>query len=132
MIFLFIFVFLINVQFFFYRNDVANTTQSIEEVNIIYCSPENGDQFKEFLKYWTVIDLSVNVLIPFAVMILCSIIIIFGIIDSTKNITVVKSDKKRINLIKTEQSMPMLKIKNAEASKPKRSSGIESTFIKMI
>ena len=83
---------------------LINETMSdinITEINIIYCSLEWNDDLipKEYLTYWTIIDLSLNVLIPFAIMIICSVIIVIGIINSTKNISIRNMNKKKKNII---------------------------------
>jgi hypothetical protein len=81
-------------------NETMSDT-NITEINIIYCSLEWNDDLipKEYLTYWTIIDLSLNVLIPFAIMIICSVIIVIGIINSTKNISIRNMNKKKNNII---------------------------------
>ena len=67
---IFFFLFLLNVQFFFYPNEYEFVqNELVKDVNIIYCSPENIPRYQAFyINFWVHIDLSVNVLIPFAVM----------------------------------------------------------------
>ena len=81
--------------------------QNITEINIIYCSLEWNEALipKEYLTYWTIIDLSLNVLIPFAIMIICSVIIVIGIINSTKNISI-RNQKLKNNNKETLLSPP--------------------------
>ena len=62
-------LFLVNVQFLFYPNEYTKTlneTKIVEDVNVIYCSPEysNNQAFQKYYnKVWVHVDLSINVLI---------------------------------------------------------------------
>ena len=79
---------------FFPKPEISELTNNeITEVNIVYCSLEFGDYNQYWNQYWTVVDLSMNVLIPFAIMIICSVIIVIGIVNSTKNLQIRKSFK---------------------------------------
>ena len=92
-------LFLLNLQFFFYPNgyepaadiaadiasDVIDPNARIQDLNIIYCSPEHIPHLQHFYAFWVYIDLSVNVLIPFAIMIICSVIIVFGLVNMSKS-----------------------------------------------
>ena len=84
---IFFLLFLLNVQFFFYPNEFEFQKDQVQDINIIYCSPENIPRYETFYAFWVYIDLSVNVLIPFFIMIISSIIIIVGVFNSTKNMT---------------------------------------------
>ena len=87
MLFIFTVLLLLNMQFFFYPNEYEFTdTKSIQDINIIYCSPENIPRFTGFYEVWVNIDLLVNVLIPFAIMIISSLIIIVSLLKSTNNL----------------------------------------------
>jgi hypothetical protein len=87
-------LFLLNLQFLFYPNEYTNnnnnnnnTRQMIEDVNAIYCSPENIPRFQTYYNnIWVYVDLSINVLIPFGIMILCSIIIIIRVRKTAQNL----------------------------------------------
>lgn len=95
---LFMCIFLLNVHFLFYEyEDRHNSTSTgsmtrslwdIQDVNMIYCSPENIDRFKKFYSVWVHIDLSANVLIPFAIMIASSVVIVARLLKSTQNLSV--------------------------------------------
>jgi hypothetical protein len=91
---------------------------NITEINIIYCSLEWNDDLipKEYLTYWTIIDLSLNVLIPFAIMIICSVIIVIGIINSTKNISIRNMNKKKNNIINNNKNTLLVPKNNSSAS----------------
>jgi hypothetical protein len=81
---------------FFPKPEIGELSKNeIIEVNIVYCSLEFGDYNQYLNQYWTVIDLSMNVLIPFAIMIICSVIIVIGIVNSTKNLQIRKSFKSK-------------------------------------
>jgi hypothetical protein len=96
MIVIFLVLLSLNVQFFFYPNEyVANENEVVQDVNIIYCSPENISSLKYFYEIWVNIDLLVNVLLPFAIMIISSLIIVVSLLNSTKNLTVNKQLKKK-------------------------------------
>lgn len=56
-------------------------TYAIEDVNRIYC-----EVHKSFAEAWSYIDLSLNVLVPFTIMIICSVVIMNGIITTTRNL----------------------------------------------
>lgn len=87
MIAIFLSLLMLNLQFFFYPNEyVFGENDSVQDVNIIYCSPEHIPRFQSFYSFWVHIDLSVNVLIPFGIMIASSFIIVIGILRSTKNL----------------------------------------------
>lgn len=83
-------LFFINIQFLFYPNEYTktlNTTQIVEDVNVIYCSPENNPKFEKYYNFiWVHIDLSINVLIPFGIMILSSLIIILRVRKTAQNL----------------------------------------------
>ena len=83
-------LFLINVQFFFYPNVYnknLNGTIIVEDVNVIYCSPENIPSFQVYYnKVWVYVDLSINVLVPFGIMILSSLIIIARVRKTAQNL----------------------------------------------
>jgi hypothetical protein len=85
-------LFFINIQFLFYPNEYTKTlnkTQIVEDVNVIYCSPEystNQKLQKYYTNVWVHFDLSLNVLVPFAIMILSSFIIITRVRKNEKNL----------------------------------------------
>jgi hypothetical protein len=88
MVFIFVCLFLLNVQFFFYPNEYEFIQDElVQDVNVIYCSPENIPRFTKFYSLWVYIDLSMNVLIPFAFMIICSIIIVVGLLNTSRNLS---------------------------------------------
>jgi hypothetical protein len=93
---IFFLLFLLNVQFFFYPNEFEFQKDQVQDINIIYCSPENIPRYETFYAFWVYIDLSVNVLIPFFIMIISSIIIIVGVFNSTKNMTARGNTQKEI------------------------------------
>ena len=97
---IFLVLFLLNVQFFFYPNEFSGNpvNETFADVNIIYCSPESIPRFEQFYNIWVYIDLSVNVLIPFAFMIICSIIIVIGLIQTTKNLSATTSLNHNIKI----------------------------------
>ena len=83
-------LFLLNLQFFFYSNyyEPPLLNDTIKDINIIYCSPEHSNH-KTMVSYysvWVHIDLSINVLIPFAIMIICSLIIIIRVQKTAQNL----------------------------------------------
>jgi len=89
-------LFLLNMQFFFYPNEyVFPENEVVKDVNIIYCSAENIPRYQNFYEIWVNIDLFVNVLIPFTVMIGSSLIIIISLVKSTKNLTAVRKNSKK-------------------------------------
>ena len=67
-----------------------------KDVNIIYCSPEHLAEYKHFYNIWVYLDLSMNVLIPFAIMIVSSIIIVYGILRSTRNLAHTLAESTRL------------------------------------
>lgn len=81
-------LFLLNVQFLFYPNEYIKQNDTIvEDVNIIYCSPENIPRYHTYyFNFWVHFDLSINVLIPFAIMIISSIIIIIRVKKTAQNL----------------------------------------------
>jgi uncharacterized membrane protein len=66
----------------------------VKDVNIIYCSPENIDRYASYYDIWVWIDLSLNVLFPFAFMLICSVIIIIGIFKSSNNLSITNVTNK--------------------------------------
>nr|QVK45801.1 G protein-coupled receptor [Proales similis] len=87
MIGLFMFIFSLNVHFFLYPNEYeANETSVVQDINVLYCSAENIDRFAFIYNLWVYIDLSMNVLIPFAIMLLSSAVIIYKLVQTTKNV----------------------------------------------
>jgi hypothetical protein len=95
MMVIFFSLFLLNVQFFFYPNEYVFQQDQVQDVNIIYCSPENIPRYETFYAFWVYIDLSVNVLIPFAIMIASSVIIVVGVFKSTKNMSTQPKRKEK-------------------------------------
>lgn len=98
------FLFAINVHFLFYDNEYERHDRHlqrlvVEDVNQIYCSLEHHDD-KFWYSVWIYVDLSLNVLIPFTVMIICSLIIIVGVIKTTGNLKRNSNGntEKRLNL----------------------------------
>ena len=92
---IFVILLLLNVQFFFYPNEYE-LVEDEKDVNVIYCSPEHIPRYQYFYgNFWVYIDLSVNVLVPFAVMIACSFIIVIGVVRSTKNLPGHSSQQKK-------------------------------------
>ncbi|CAF0769010.1 unnamed protein product [Adineta ricciae] len=98
---IFLILFLLNVQFLFYNNTYKNA-QSIADspstssfypivdtdmdINIVHCSSENSDQYKEFyINIWVYIDAIVNVYLPFILMFLCSAIIFISVLRTMGN-----------------------------------------------
>lgn len=63
----------------------------VKDVNLIYCSPENIPRYQNFYNVWVHIDLSMNVLIPFLIMIASSIVIVTRILKSTQNLGLLKN-----------------------------------------
>lgn len=88
MVVLFSCLFLLNMHFFFYPNGFAKIDHDIlnKDVNLIYCSLEHLPEHASKYRLWVHVDLYVNVLIPFAIMLISSVIIVHGILRSTKNL----------------------------------------------
>ncbi len=107
-------LFFLNMQFFFYPNEyVFPENQTIEDINIIYCSAENIPRYQNFYVIWVNIDLFVNVLIPFTIMIGSSLIIIISLVNSTKNLnkTISQDSKKKTKQKKATKSLKAKKEK---------------------
>lgn len=84
-----IFLSSLNLQFFFYSNKyrLNNIKNTISDINFIYCSPENHPKYLSYYhNYWVYIDLSINVLIPFTIMIISSLIIIIRVRKASSRI----------------------------------------------
>ncbi|RNA06639.1 FMRFamide receptor-like [Brachionus plicatilis] len=81
-------LFLLNMHFFFYPSGYDNIDKEIKnkDVNLIYCSLEHFPDYEAKYRIWVLVDLYVNVLIPFAIMLISSVIIVHGILRSTKNL----------------------------------------------
>ena len=68
------------------RKKLSNSSIMIllNGVNVIKCSAEHNQKFKNFYKIWVHVDSIVNVYLPFAVMIISSITIIMCVLKSMK------------------------------------------------
>ena len=93
---IFVVLFLLNLQFFFYENSYENShsihnyssTKKIFEIvdtdmdiNVVQCSSENSERFRNFYENtWVYIDAIVNVYLPFTLMFLCSTIIFLSVL----------------------------------------------------
>lgn len=98
---IFLILFLINVQFFFYNNTYEfsnkfNNTSTTNifyrivdtdmDINVVQCSSENNDSYKEFYEnIWVYIDAIVNVYLPFTLMFLCSTLIFHNVLRTMNN-----------------------------------------------
>ncbi|CAF3380054.1 unnamed protein product [Rotaria socialis] len=98
---IFLTLFLLNVQFLFYNNtykfsqDAHNlsTTNVIYrivdtdiDINVVQCSSENNDQYRQFYEYiWVYVDAIVNVYLPFTLMFLCSTLIFLNVLRTMSN-----------------------------------------------
>jgi hypothetical protein len=79
LIFIFTVLFLLNIHFFYYPDEFAKVEmidKTVLDINIIYCSLEHNAVYEAQYMIWVYIDLFVNVLIPFSIMIVSSLIII--------------------------------------------------------
>ena len=96
---IFIILFLLNIQFFFYDNSyqidsiIETTTIKVYrivdtdmDINVVHCSSENNKKYKEFYEnIWVYIDAIVNVYLPFTLMFLCSTIIFLSVLRTMGN-----------------------------------------------
>jgi len=98
---IFLILFLLNIQFLFYNNtykfthEIYNSSstnmiyQIVDtdmDINIVHCSSENSDEYKEFYEnIWVYIDAIVNVYLPFILMFLCSAIIFISVLRTMGN-----------------------------------------------
>ncbi len=97
---MFVLLALLNIHFFYYPNEfvkVKMIDETILDINIIYCSLEHNLSYETQYALWVNIDLFVNVLIPFSIMIVSSVIIICKVARSARNIT----NTKRKSLMPT-------------------------------
>lgn len=96
---LFTSLFLLNMHFFLYPNGYNKIDEDTKykDVNLIYCSLEHFPEHEAKYRIWVLIDLYVNVLIPFAIMLISSVIIVHGILKSTKNLAHNLSQDVRFN-----------------------------------
>jgi len=102
---IFLILFLLNMQFLFYNNTYKFTEEINEkiiyrivdtdmDINVIQCSSENIDEYKEFYEnIWVYIDAIVNVYLPFTLMFLCSTIIFLNVLRTMGN---ANNSKKRL------------------------------------
>jgi hypothetical protein len=102
---IFLILFLLNMQFLFYNNTYKFTEEMNEkiiyrivdtdmDINVIQCSSENSDEYKEFYEnIWVYIDAIVNVYLPFTLMFLCSAIIFHNVLRTMGN---ANNSKKRL------------------------------------
>ncbi|CAF1986380.1 unnamed protein product [Rotaria magnacalcarata] len=98
---IFLTLFLLNVQFLFYNNtykfsrdandvSITNGTYRIVDtdidINVVQCSSENNDQYRQFYEYiWVYVDAIVNVYLPFTLMFLCSTLIFLNVLRTMSN-----------------------------------------------
>ncbi|CAF1379075.1 unnamed protein product [Rotaria sordida] len=99
---IFLILFLLNIQFLFYNNTYKflqekinnNSTTNIiyrivdtdMDINVVQCSSENSDKYKEFYEnIWVYIDAIVNVYLPFTLMFLCSTLIFINVLRTMSN-----------------------------------------------
>jgi hypothetical protein len=97
---IFLILFLLNIQFLFYNNtyklpeEINNNNTNIiyrivdtdMDINVVQCSSENIDEYKEFYEnIWVYIDGIVNVYLPFTLMFLCSTIIFLNVLRTMNN-----------------------------------------------
>ncbi|CAF0719943.1 unnamed protein product [Brachionus calyciflorus] len=117
---IFLLLFLLNIQFFFYPNGSEFIDPEIKEkdVNLIYCSLENHPNLdsRKFYEIWVYLDLSMNVLIPFGIMIISSVIIVYGIFKSTKNLANTLSQETARPIEDRRCSYPQIRPKSTNSN----------------
>jgi hypothetical protein len=94
---IFLILFLLNIQFLFYNNTyklpeeinsniIYRIVDTDMDINVVQCSSENLDEYKEFYEnIWVYIDAIVNVYLPFTLMFLCSTIIFLNVLRTMNN-----------------------------------------------
>ncbi|CAF0848744.1 unnamed protein product [Rotaria sp. Silwood1] len=98
---IFLTLFLLNIQFLFYDNNYKfsqkinnSSTNNIVyrivdtdmDINVVQCSSEYSDKYKEFYEnIWVYVDAIVNVYLPFTLMFLCSTLIFINVLRTMSN-----------------------------------------------
>lgn len=101
---IFLLLLLLNFHFFYYDQELDPTVRNLSlilDINLIYCSPEHSNEFQGWYQSWVKIDLFVNVLIPFSIMIASSVVIIVKVYKSTSNM----NQMRRIGNTPSENSV---------------------------
>jgi hypothetical protein len=108
LVLIFLILFLLNMQFLFYNNTYKFTQDTNHDnntiiyrivdtdmdINVIQCSSENNDKYKEFYQnIWVYVDAIVNVYLPFTLMFLCSTVIFLSVFRTMGN---AHNSKKRL------------------------------------